>query len=401
MPAHRRRNSSKVPKDGGLFGTYRHSLWDNLLAHAPRRPDFFQPECIVLAAGSTETKERALFVERILKLYPGVGVEERLDTPHNRVPSENPSPLGRHIAGKRTLVFGVHQSSVRLADEKDNTCPNYWHFSPYSFCPFDCQYCYLAGTRSVYISPAIKIFVNLPEIWDEIDRTAKKLARPTGFYIGKLQDALALEPLTGYVRSLIPYFAAHPFARMLLLTKADDVDDLLPAEHGGQTILSWSMSPPEIHARFERNVPPPETRLAAMRRCADAGFSVRVNLMPIIPVDGWREIYGDFLRRMLEAIPLARLTFGTICIYPDARALMEEKLGRRNAISESIDPEPFRRDDRRQRFKPAERVEIYRFLADVAREVSPQLELALCLEEPDVMAAAGFSASRGRCNCVL
>ena len=119
MPAHRRRSSSEASRDGDLFGTYRHSLWDNLLAHAPRRLEFFQPERIVLAAGSTETKERALFVERILKLYPGVRVEECLDTPHNRVPSENPSPLSRHVAGKRTLVFGVHQSSVRLAEEKD------------------------------------------------------------------------------------------------------------------------------------------------------------------------------------------------------------------------------------------------------------------------------------------
>ena len=400
MPV-RRNSSPKAPKDGGLFGTYRHPLWDSLLAHEPRRPEYFRPERVVLAAGSCDTNERTLFVERILKLYPEVKVEERLDTAHNRVSPSAAGPLESHTAGKRTLVLGIHKSAVRLADEKDNTCPNYWHFSPYSFCPFDCQYCYLAGTRSVHLSPAVKIFVNLPEIWDEIDRTANKLAQPTAFYLGKLQDGLALEPLTGYVRALAPHFATHPFARMTLLTKAANVDELVAAEHGGRTILSWSMSPPEIHVRFERNVPSPEVRLAAMRRCADAGYPVRVNLMPVIPVDGWREMYGPFLRRMLAAVPLARLTFGAICIYPDARVLMEKKLGRCNEISEALDPETFRRDDRRQRFKPEERVEIYRFLADVAREVSPQIELALCLEEPDVMEAAGLSCSRGKCNCVL
>ena len=253
----------------------------------------------------------------------------------------------------------------------------------------------------VYLSPSVKIFVNFPEIWDEIDRTATRLAVPTAFYLGKLQDALALEPLTGFVGALVPRFAAHPFARMTLLTKAADVDDLIGLEHGGRTILSWSMNPPEIHTRFERSVPSPDERLAAMRRCADAGYPVRVNLMPVIPLPGWRRLYGDFLERLLSSVAVARLTFGGICIYPDARTLMERKIGRDNPISAALEPETFRRNDRRQRFAPAARAEVYRFLAKRAGELSPNTELALCLETPEVMEAAGLSANRGRCNCVL
>ncbi len=128
---------------------------------------------------------------------------------------------------------------------------------------------------------------------------------------------------------------------------------------------------------------------------------MRVNLMPVLPVDGWRKLYRDFLEELLSAVPLARLTFGGICIYPDARALMERKLGQGNPISAAIDPHTARRDDRRQRFTPEARAEIYSFLADAARRLSPSLELALCLEEPDVMEVVGLSASRGKCNCVL
>lgn len=407
MCASRAPSRRKGSPSGGLFdpsdapGAGPSSIWDNLLSREPRRPDHFRPERIVLAKGSLDSPERAALVERIRRLYPAVPVERRLDTPHNRLAPASPDPLGRHVAGKRTLVFGVHQSAVRLADERGNTCPNYWHFSPYGFCPYDCQYCYLAGTRSVFLSPSVKIFVNLPEIWDEIDHTATQLSEPTAFYLGKLQDALALEPLTGYVRALIPRFACHPFAWMTLLTKAADVDDLVDLDHGGRTILSWSLNPTEIHARFERNVPSPDERLAAMKRCADADYPVRVNLMPVLPVDGWRAMYSAFLERLLSTVRLARLTFGGICIYPDARALMEKKLGRENPISGAIDPHSARRDDRRQRFTPQARAEVYRFLADTARRLAPSLELALCLEEPGVMEAAGLSASRGKCNCVL
>lgn len=379
----------------------RDALWTALLAHPPRTPAFFRPERIVLAAGSLDTPQRRAFVERLLGRFPSVPVEKRLDLPHNRIPPAGPTPLSRHRAGKKVLVLGVHKSALRYADERGNTCPNYWHFSPYGFCPFDCQYCYLAGTRGVFLSPSVKIFVNLPEMWEEIDRAASHLGRPTAFYLGKLQDALALEPLTGYVRALVPLFARHPFARLTLLTKAADVEDLLGFEHNRRTVLSWSMSPPEIHRRFEHNVPSPLERLRAMRACADAGYPVRINLMPVVPVDGWRDMYGDFLKLVFSTVSVDRLTMGAICIYPDARALMERKLGRNNPISEALDPATSRRDDRRQRFPPERRREIYGFLIDVVRGLAPDAELALCLEEPSVMEAVGLSPARGRCNCVL
>ncbi|MCC8190400.1 MAG: radical SAM protein [Planctomycetes bacterium] len=394
--------SPKPPaKDGGLFRPLPNSVWEDLLKHPPRRPDYFSPERIILTAGSTDTPERATFVERIVRLYPRVPVEYHLDTPHNKVPPVAADPYARHVAGKKILVFGIHKSAVRYADEKGNTCPNYWHFSPYGFCPYDCQYCYLAGTRSVFLSPSVKIFVNLPEIWQEIDHVASRLATPTAFYLGKLQDALALEPLTGYVRALVPRFAEHPLARMTLLTKAAEVDDLLGVNHSGRTILSWSMNPPEIHARFERSVPSPDARLEAMRRCADAGYPVRVNLMPVVPVPGWREMYRNFLHRLLDSVPISRLTMGGICIYPDARTLMERKLGSENGISETLAPATSRRDDRRQRFAPALRVAAYRFLVEVATTRSPETQLALCLETPEVMNAVGLRENCGHCNCVV
>jgi hypothetical protein len=56
----------------------------------------------------------------------------------------------------------------------------------------------LAGTPGVWFSPTVKIFLNLEEIVSEVDRTANQLGRPTAFYLGKLQDGLALEPLSGY-----------------------------------------------------------------------------------------------------------------------------------------------------------------------------------------------------------
>jgi hypothetical protein len=66
--------------------------------------------------------------------------------------------------------------------------------------------------------------VNAPEILLQMGRLAGKMERPTAFYLGKLQDGLALDPLTAYSALLIPWFARHPTARQVILTKSDNVE---------------------------------------------------------------------------------------------------------------------------------------------------------------------------------
>jgi len=99
-----------------------------------------------------------------------------------------------HLFRGDTLVLAEHKSAVRQSSEEGNACPNYWHFSPYGFCPFGCAYCYLAGVQGVRFSPTVKVFLNLPEILAEVDRVARRVGEPTAFYLGKLQDGLALDP---------------------------------------------------------------------------------------------------------------------------------------------------------------------------------------------------------------
>jgi spore photoproduct lyase len=236
---------------------------------------------------------------------------------------------------------------------------------------------------------------------DEISRIAQRLKTPTAFYIGKLQDPLALDSLTAYSNILIPFFAEHPYARLTLLTKSANVDILLELEHQEHTILSWSVNPPEICHTFEENVPSMDERLEAMRRVASAGYPARVVMMPIIPVDGWQNMYTTFTRRLLETIPIQRLTIGGICTYRGARKLMEQKIGSNNPISNNIETIWQRTGDGRARYSQALRQEIYSVIIKAVRHVCPELELALCLEERELWQNLGLEGNIGRCNCVL
>ena len=367
----------------------------------PVRPKHFEVARIYLAKGSIAGPERKRFVERICGLYPEVRVEEHLDTPHNRLRLGGRDPLSVHQAGKRTLVFGELESAVRFAQEEGNACPNYWHFSPYGFCPYGCKYCYLAGTPGVKFSPSVKIYVNLPEMLAEIDGIARRLETPTAFYLGKLQDSLALDPLTAYSTVLIPFFAQHPWARLTLLTKSAHVDRLLDLEHRGHSILSWSVNPPEVSTVFEANVPTIDERLEAMGRVAERGYPVRAIMMPVIPIDGWQDVYRAFTRRLLQAVPIQRLTLGGICIYRSARDLMERKMGIGNTVSEHIDRSSPKAGDGRARYSRDLRHEVYSLIIESARRIRPDLEIALCLEEQALWKRTGLVEKIGRCNCRL
>ncbi|MHC4441169.1 MAG: SPL family radical SAM protein [Planctomycetota bacterium] len=376
-----------------LFGS-------TLRDYKPRKSAWFNPRTIVLARNSDKPEYRDL-VASICKLYPLARVILNYHKPHNRIGLGTADPYETHRRGKSTLVLAEHHSALRFSAEEGNTCPNYWHFSPYGFCPFDCSYCYLAGTPGVRFSPTVKIFLNLDQILDSIDKAARQITEPTAFYLGKLQDALALDSITGYSRSLVPFFAEHPYARMTLLTKSDDIENLIDLDHRRHTILSWTLNPPEIVDEYERHTPPVDARIEAMRKCAEVGYPIRAIVMPVIPVEGWQELYVAFLSKLLKMVPLERITLGGICSYSFAQSLMENKIGKDNPITRAMCVNPGKSVDGRSRYPMSLRIKIYQNLISYVRDHNPELPIGLCLEEPQILRAAGLTDSVGRCNCVL
>jgi DNA repair photolyase len=370
-------------------------------AYQPRPAPFFRPHRIILTRGSVATPERRSFVERICAIYPRAEIIERVETPHNKIDLGKVDSLARHYEGRRTLVFGVHQSALGYSTEENNNCPNFWHFSPYGYCPYGCQYCYLAGTQGIRFSPTVKIYVNLDDILAQIDRKARALGRPEAFYLGKLQDGMALDPLTGYSRIIIPFFAKHLFARLRVLSKSADFANLLDLEHGGHTVLSWSLNPAAVRREFEPITPSLEDRLNAMRQCAEAGYPLRVMLMPIIPIPDWQRHYDGLLEQLLTQVPVERITLGGVCSYGPAIRIMEAKLGKDNLISQSLTVLENGPDDGRIRYPRGQREAIYRHLLQTIRRYQPDQTCALCMEDVSLAQDLGLFPNTGRCTCIL
>jgi spore photoproduct lyase len=360
----------------------------------------FKPGKIIISKEGNCSPIGKQILENLQRYYPDAPIVDRTDTPHNRIDLKVADPLEMHREGKKTIVVGVHKSAVRYSTEKNNLCPNFWHFSPYGYCHYACHYCYLTGTRGVRFSPTVKIFTNLEQILDKVDRIATSIGEPTAFYLGKLQDGLALDPITGYSKTIIPFFAEHKYARLTLLTKSSDVTNLLDLPHNRHSILSWTVNPSPICKSFEVGAPSLKKRIGAMKLSSEAGYPVRALIMPLIPIDNWKHVYNEFLVELLTQVSLQRLTMGGLCSFTSAQDLMEKKIGSANPISAALKGCQKSRDGRR-RYPINLRIEMYSHLLEIIRSDQPNLQVGLCLEEEEVFKALNLTDSIGICNCNL
>jgi hypothetical protein len=97
---------------------------------------------------------------------------------------------------------------------------------------------------------------------------------------GELADSLALDPLTGLSRHLVPFFAARANATLELKTKTDNVGELLDLDPRGRVVVSWSVNAPAIVAAEEHGTASLAERLSAARRVQEAGYRLGFHFDP-------------------------------------------------------------------------------------------------------------------------
>jgi hypothetical protein len=74
-------------------------------------------------------------------------------------------------------------------------------------CPYDCSYCYLQLTFRM--APYVRQHLNLEDLWRELGRLNRKIAKPILLNTGELADPLAVDQITGLVlvnTTLVPLY---------------------------------------------------------------------------------------------------------------------------------------------------------------------------------------------------
>ncbi len=169
-----------------------------------------------------------------------------------------------------------------------------YYFSHMLNCLYDCRYCFLQGMlRSAHYV----LFVNYEEFQDEIAATVGRVGE-SWFFSGYDCDSLALEPITGFAASFLPFFAQHPQAWLELRTKSVQVGALAGREPLANCVVAFSFTPEAVHAELERGVPSVARRIEVATDLQRHGWKVGLRFDPLL----FRDSYRDDYRGLFEAV---------------------------------------------------------------------------------------------------
>jgi spore photoproduct lyase len=190
-------------------------------------------------------------------------------------------------------------------------CAKFYKLTAYNNCNFWCEYCYLYLTFRT--QPVSTHFINYEKMYDEIvkfdkSKTPKSLRV---LNLGELGDPLAVDHITGFAKQIIPFMPEHaPRTRLLFLTKSDCVDDILSLDHGGQSIISFSVNTDTVFQQLEHRTASPDSRLIAAAKAQKAGYEIRLRIDPIIFYSTWERDYIALIDKIFEYVQPARITIG-------------------------------------------------------------------------------------------
>ncbi len=180
-----------------------------------------------------------------------------------------------------------------------------YYFSHMLNCLYDCRYCFLQG---MFRSAHYVLFVNFDDFRRAIDHTIEAAGhRGCSFFSGYDCDSLAMENLSGFAASFVPFFAARPSALLELRTKSVATRALKRLEPAANIVVAVSLTPTPAAAAVEHGAPSVAARIGAMKELAAAGWTLGIRLDPLLWYDGWEEGYDRLIDDLATSIPARSL----------------------------------------------------------------------------------------------
>lgn len=177
--------------------------------------------------------------------------------------------------------------------------PNNYYFSHLLNCPYDCRYCFLQG---MYNSAHYLLFVNYEDFQLAIEE--KLTGEKSTFFSGYDCDSLAMDPITHFLRSFLPFFAKYPEAELELRSKSAQVGELLRHPTLPNVVCAFTLSPDPVAKGVEHRAPALHLRLRAMERLQEKGWTLGLRFDPVIYHEGYRSTYSALFREVFQRLSL-------------------------------------------------------------------------------------------------
>ena len=264
-------------------------------------------------------------------------------------------------------------------------------------CVFRCAYCGFG--RSIHFSLDVERFL------DGLDDAFARYPHQALYKYSNMTDLPPFEPELDAVPPLVRRFAREQNRYLMLFTKCDNVDFLIPLDHLGHTIVSWSLSCDTASRLVDKRTASMHERIAAMQKVQAAGYPVRARLSPIVPIRNWQEEYDRLFQALLDRVTPDLITLELLGWF-DFKDL-----------SELFDPDLFDPDAYAAAKASAEELQgvlwgpfshqthedIYRFCIQAVKRRAPQIPVAVCHGAPPIWKALGglmgMQPDNYICNC--
>ena len=282
--------------------------------------------------------------------------------------------------GKRHLLLGRNRGKFfkPCPGTKEYICCDYQVLNIGMNCPMDCVYCILQAYLN---NPYLSFFVNIEDLLREL--TEAFLYKPDQFWrigTGEFTDSLALDRLTGLSRKLVKFMRDKDSAVLELKTKTAVIANLEDLDHGGRTIVAWSLNSPAIVKGEEHRTASLEQRLAAAASCASWGYRLAFHFDPIIYHPGWEKGYADTIDLLFTRVPkekIAWISMGCLRYLPALKKIAIQRFPNSRFFQEEF-IEGF---DGKARYFRTLRVEMYQHLYNLLhRKADPGTCIYLCME---------------------
>lgn len=200
--------------------------------------------------------------------------------------------------GKSTLVVGVKKGL------KFQSCKPSAHYQLplVSGCIGNCEYCYL--NTNLGDKPYTKINVNIDDILKQAEKYINERLPDTTIFEGSAtSDPIPVEPYTNSLRKTIEFFGKSDKGRFRFVTKYNDVDGLLNANHNGKTEIRFTLNTEKVIKNYERKTASFEKRIEASVQVAKAGYPLGFIIAPVFIYEGWKKDYRDLLIELNSKLP--------------------------------------------------------------------------------------------------
>jgi len=294
------------------------------------------------------------------------------------------------------------------------SCPGFWNFKPYNGCGFDCQWCYLKGSRfrregrdamdphQKYERGAIGV----------LEKALETIPGAEVLNCGEYADGLLFEGFL--INKAIPRIhAAFVKAReadvkaghkLLIVTKSVSEQTITNKDSACNCVIfSHSVNAAAISRQWELKAPHPWSRLKASATAARFGFETRLRIGPLIPVNHWQDGYLELCEKIMEYTP------NVTVITLDPIIATKATIG--NCITERKERSWFKycTEDTAfgKRVPATQRIAMYHFIIFTLRSMGYKGKFGLCKETPDVWAklkeekVLGHKPGEVKCNCQI